>query len=84
MSQDLNEKLLKFGEFIKLLDDDEIVAFLTNIQRHHGEFMPLFMSKSFTFKEWYKQAFIWLKTSEGQDFWNAKFIQHAETYNISL
>lgn len=84
MTKDLNDAVLKFGDFIKLLDSDEITPFLTNIQRHHGEFMPLFISKTYTFKKWFVESFIWLKSAEGHGFWNTKFEQYAELYQITL
>jgi len=76
----MQELVIGFGEFIKILDYDIIPLFLKNVYRHHGEFMwYLMMSKKMTFSGWSQCCFIYHKTDEGADFWTEHFAKYTST-----
>ena len=75
----MHDNPLTFGELLKMLEADIIPLFLTNLYRHHGDFMPYLMNKKKSFMEWQQVCFVFHKTEEGQEFWDKYFEKYTTT-----
>ena len=54
---DNGRKYMNFASFLRHLRDDDMMAWLKNTTREHGDFFPMYMQKERTFMDWFQSGF---------------------------
>lgn len=72
------QRLISFGCFLRHLTDEDMMVYLKYSTREHGEFFPMFMSRTHNFRDWLSMGFPPNKSQEGLQYWQDK-LRHYET-----